>query len=61
MERSGLRSAPWGPYPAFDPTPVTFRAVWREDDGFVLLTFPDLPELACLIHAEPKSGLADIA
>jgi hypothetical protein len=45
MERSGLRAAPWGPNPTFDPTPVTFTAVWREDDGFVLLTFPDLPEL----------------
>lgn len=59
MERSGLRATPWGPNPRFDPTPVTFKAVWREDDGFVLLTFPDLPELD--IVAGPEDDLPRLA
>jgi hypothetical protein len=59
MERSGLRAAPWGPDPRFDPAPVTFRATWREDDSFILLTFPDLPELD--IIAGPDDDLPGLA
>jgi hypothetical protein len=59
MEQSGLRPAAWGPNPAFDPTPVTFTAIWREDDGFVLLTFPDLPELE--VVAGPDDDLSALA
>lgn len=59
MERSGLRSAPWGPTPAFDPRPVTFKATWREDDGFVLMTFPDLPEVE--VVGRPDDDLPALA
>lgn len=59
MEATGLRQAAWGPNPAFDPTPVNYRADVREDDGYVLLTFPELPELD--VAAAPGEDLAAMA
>jgi hypothetical protein len=59
MEASGFRQASWGPNPTFDPTPVCYRADVREDDGYVLLTFPDLPELD--VAAAPGEDLDSMA
>lgn len=59
MEATGLRQSAWGPNPTFDPTPVYYRADIREDDGYVALTFPELPELD--VAAAPGEDLSALA